>query len=203
MGDVAFHRLTRSNLHSRICWLAVAAFVAGTGLVLCARFLSDAKTEARQSLGKGRMAQIALAIHNYHVATGQFPPICIRDRSGKPLHSWRVLILPYCELGDVYNRYDFSEAWDGPHNSTLAVEVSERVAPIFRCPNDASGGSNSATFLAVTTSDVQDPERLMLNDSAAMSPMPIIVELHGSGIHWMEPRDLSAEDAQSALARGY
>jgi Protein of unknown function (DUF1559) len=200
MVDITFRRFARPGFRSRICWFAVGAFVAGFGLVICVRFIGDARTEARESLGKGRIAQIGLAIHNYHAVTGELPPICIRDRSGKPLHSWRVLILPYCGLGDVYNRYDFNEAWNGPHNSTLAAEVSERVAPIFRCPNDRSGSTNSTTFLAVTVNDVMNSEHLVMNDGAAMSPIPTIVELHGSGIHWMEPRDLSVMDARASLA---
>ena len=38
-----------------------------------------------------------LALHNYHQANGCFPPAYIADKNGKPMHSWRVLILPYME----------------------------------------------------------------------------------------------------------
>ena len=41
------------------------------------------------------LKQIALAMHNYHDAWGSFPPAYIADEDGRPMHSWRVLLLPY------------------------------------------------------------------------------------------------------------
>jgi Protein of unknown function (DUF1559) len=191
-----------SGLVHRPLWFAVAIAAAVCGLAVGARYIGRLRAEARQGQGMGRMARIGLAIHNYRADKGGFPPICIRDSDGRPLHSWRVLILPYCELGDVYSRYDFNEAWDGPHNSALAEEVSERVAPIFRCPNDAPENPRWTTFVAVTTESANNPEHLVVNLGATISASPAIVELHKSGIQWMEPRDLPVADARAALARG-
>jgi Protein of unknown function (DUF1559) len=191
-----------ARIRSCFCWFAVAV-AAGCTLAICATFLGYARAAARESLGKGRLAQIGLALHNYHAATGEFPPVFVRDREGKPLHSWRVLILPYCELQDVYDRYDFNEAWNGPHNAALAEEVSDRVAPMFQCPNDLSAKSSWTTFLAITTDDIMvDPGRLVVSYGAAISAVPTIIEGHGNGIHWMEPRDLSLTEARAILARG-
>ena|SRR5271157_353196 len=44
-----------------------------------------------------RLLEIGLALHRYHQANGCFPPAYIADKNGKPMHSWRVLILPYME----------------------------------------------------------------------------------------------------------
>ena len=46
--------------------------------------------------------QIALAIHNYHDVHGCLPPAYVPDQDGKPMHSWRVLILPYLEDSGLY-----------------------------------------------------------------------------------------------------
>ena len=35
------------------------------------------------------------------------------------MHSWRVLILPYFCMGDIYNQYNFNEPWNGPKNRLL------------------------------------------------------------------------------------
>ncbi|HZW34640.1 MAG TPA: DUF1559 domain-containing protein [Isosphaeraceae bacterium] len=43
----------------------------------------------------------------------------IADATGKPMHGWRVLILPFLEQSAVYNQYDFSEPWDGPNNPRM------------------------------------------------------------------------------------
>jgi hypothetical protein len=46
------------------------------------------------------MRLIASALQAYHQANGCFPPAYITDKSGKPMHSWRVLIRPHlCEEG--------------------------------------------------------------------------------------------------------
>jgi hypothetical protein len=45
-----------------------------------------------------------LAVANYEFANGAFPPPFLADASGRPMHSWRVLILPFLEQGELYNR---------------------------------------------------------------------------------------------------
>ena len=42
---------------------------------------------------------IMCALQQYHDIHKSFPPAALSDRNGKPMHSWRVLILPY--LGDA------------------------------------------------------------------------------------------------------
>ena len=43
-----------------------------------------------------------------------------------------MLILPYLGLKEVYDRYDFKEPWDGPHNRAM---VSARPE-VFACRSD-------------------------------------------------------------------
>ena len=65
---------------------------------------------------RNNLRQIALALQSYHQANGCFPPAYVADKNGKPMHSWRVLILPYLGFDDLYKAYDFTEPWDGPNN---------------------------------------------------------------------------------------
>ncbi|MBT6498149.1 MAG: DUF1559 domain-containing protein, partial [Planctomycetaceae bacterium] len=46
---------------------------------------------------KNNLKQIMLAMHNYHEDFGSFPPAVVTDDNGHPMHSWRVLILPYLD----------------------------------------------------------------------------------------------------------
>ena len=41
------------------------------------------------------LKQIALALHNYEEVYKVLPPAYTVDAQGRPLHSWRTLILPY------------------------------------------------------------------------------------------------------------
>ena len=146
-------------------------------------------------------AQIGLAIQNYHAEHGTFPPISVRDAEGKPLHSWRVLLLPYFGLEDIYRRYDFSEPWNGPKNTALANDVSERVAHLFRCPNDECKQKQWATFLALITKGSDGSECMVVTDGSERGLSPVILELHSSTVHWMEPRDCPAELMDAGLIR--
>ena len=52
---------------------------------------------AYRSQCANNLNRIALALHNYHDAYKCFPPAYVADEEGRPMHSWRVLILPYME----------------------------------------------------------------------------------------------------------
>ena len=53
---------------------------------------------------------IGLALHNYHDMHPSFPPVYIADKNGKPLHSWRVLLLPLVGENDLFASFDFNVA---------------------------------------------------------------------------------------------
>jgi hypothetical protein len=47
----------------------------------------------------------------------------VYGKDGKPLYSWRVLLLPYVEEQDLYKRFRLDEPWDSPHNRALLPEM--------------------------------------------------------------------------------
>src|SRR5260221_11228270 len=55
---------------------------------------------------------ITLALINYHSAHGSFPPAFITDANGRPMNSWRLLILPYLDHNDLYAAVTFDEPSD-------------------------------------------------------------------------------------------
>lgn len=147
-----------------------------------------------------RLRQITIALQNYHDVYGTFPPAYVADASGKPMHSWRVLILPFLEQQALYDAYRFDEPWDGPHNRQL----HSRVVRMYCCPacspNQPRGETN---YLAVVGPQTIWPESkgTKLADVAdGMSNTLLVVEAHGSGIHWMEPRDLHVVQMPAAIS---
>lgn len=148
--------------------------------------------EARRSQCKNNLTQIGLALHNYHDAFNSLPPPYVADAKGRPMHSWRVLILPFLGQEALYNEYRFHEPWDGPHNKLLA----DKGADLFRCPSDAP---ENATPAGPTTSYVAviGPQTMWPGDRAVnfrdvtdgLSNTLLVVEARNSGIPWMEPRD--------------
>ena len=74
--------------------------------------------------------QVNLALLSYHQAHGRFPPAVIRDREGKPLYSWRVVVLPYVDSGPLYQEFHLEEPWDSPHHLTLVP----KMPPLYAAP---------------------------------------------------------------------
>lgn len=151
---------------------------------------SGARSGARRSQCSNNLKNISLALQNYHDTFGSFPPAFVADESGRPMHSWRVLILPFMENKGLYDKYRFDEPWDGPNNSKLAHMMPEP----YRCPHDFQRGEFLETsYLAVIGPETVWPgeKSITLADVAdGTSNTLLVVEVHDSGIHWMEPRDL-------------
>jgi hypothetical protein len=134
------------------------------------------------------LRQIGLALHNYHDAHKRFPPAFIADEQGRPMHSWRVLVLPYLERTALYEAYRFEEPWDGPNNRRLLTEG----VSVYRCPSDPSPPQmTSYVAIAGPGTAWDDPDGKALNAfSDGASSTILVVEIANSDIHWMEPRDL-------------
>ena len=73
-------------------------------------------------------------MHNYHDVHKTFPPAYTVDKAGKPLLSWRVLILPYLEQEALYKEFHLDEPWDSEHNRALI----DRMPPTYHCPAGSS-----------------------------------------------------------------
>jgi hypothetical protein len=130
-----------------------------------------------------------LAVANYHDQFGCFPPAYIADSDGKPMHSWRVLILPFLELSQLYNAYNFAEPWDGPNNRKLA----DRVGRIYLRSGLESDQVRTTSFVAVVGPDTAWPGVSVrtYNDLGDGSHETlIVVEVPDGEFRWMEPRDL-------------
>ena len=79
-------------------------------------------------------------MQKFHEAHGHFPAAAITDKSGTPLLSWRVAILPQLGYQSLYDAFHLDEPWDSPHNLALAAQMPE----VFRCPS-LPGGRASVT----------------------------------------------------------
>lgn len=133
---------------------------------------------------------VGVALHNYHSIYGTLPPAYITDANGRPMHSWRVLILPFLDRNDLYAEYRFDEPWDGPNN----LKLRDVIVDTFTCPEDHGGTPSTQTsYVAVVGGDTMWPgDRGMTLDDVTdgLGKTLLVVEIANSGIHWLEPRDL-------------
>ncbi len=164
--------------------------VIGILIALLLPAVQGAREAARRSQCKGQLKQIALALHNYHDSYGTFPPAYVADETGKPMHSWRVLLLPYLEQTPMYDAYDFDKPWNDISN----LAVTSPIPPVFRCPSaPAQGQLNTTHYVYITGPDTcfDGDKGIQIKDiTDGTSRTLLVVESHQSAIAWSEPRDL-------------
>lgn len=165
---------------------------AGVLLAIFLPTLQRASANARREQCVANLKRIGVAMQSYYADYGCFPPGYVADRKGRPLHSWRALLLPYLDPA-LAAQYHFDESWDGPRNTLLA----DRVPAVYRCPDDAlSDVTNTTDYVVVNgTGTVFDGSKCTkmadVTDGAANTLL--VVEVVESGIVWLEPRDLRSE----------
>jgi hypothetical protein len=71
-----------------------------------------------------------LAFHNYESQHGSLPPAAVCGSDGRPLLSWRVLLLPYLEQDDLSKQFKYDEPWDSPHN----LQLLDRMPKQYEAP---------------------------------------------------------------------
>jgi prepilin-type processing-associated H-X9-DG protein len=181
-----------------VACLGVAMFCfLGIAVALLLPAVQAAREAARRNACTNDLRQIGIALLNYHDTYRTFPPAYVADADGKPMHSWRVLILPFLEQDLLYKQYDFREPWDGPNNARLA----EKMPSVFRCPSDP-GDAPITTYLAVvgpqTAWPGADGVRIRAIRDGTSNTL-LVVENADAGINWMEPRDLTFDEAARGI----
>ncbi len=176
--------------------VAVVALVCGGVLVaLLLPAVQAAREAARRITCNNNLKQIGLAMHNYEMKYKCLPPAYIPDKNGKPMHSWRVLILPFMEEEGLYRQYRFSEPWNSPHNRALAAQMPR----VYACPSEGPASSLETSYAMIvgphTISD-GPTARSLAAFRDGLSNTIMVAEAANAHINWMEPRDLDAKKMQ-------
>lgn len=149
-------------------------------------------TKRKRSPCHNNVLQLGIALFNYDTSYGSLPPAFLADDDGKPMHSWRVLVLPFLDQNDLYKQYNFDEPWDGPNNRKLET----KMPALFACPDDSARKNLRTSYVVVVGQQTPFQGR----HSRSVTRIPdgssntiLVAEMADSGIHWMEPRDLEFE----------
>jgi hypothetical protein len=164
------------------------AFVFALLVALLLPATRSAREPARRSQCRNNLREIGLALLEYEEAHHALPPAYTVDADGKPLHSWRTLILPFMEQRELYKTIDLSKPWDDPANKT-AFEAS---IPPYRCPSVDCPATHT-TYLAVVAPGgcfrpARPRELPEITDDRDLTLMVIEVAAERA-VHWMSPTD--------------
>ncbi|MFN0055694.1 MAG: DUF1559 domain-containing protein [Planctomycetales bacterium] len=163
---------------------------------------------ALRSQCKNNLLQIGLALRQYVDAYQALPPAYTVDSDGRPLHSWRTLILPYLDQKPLYDSIDLTKPWSDPANA----EAFQTRLDVYRCPS-FPGPDTQTIYMAVVAAEsclrAGEPRFMSdIKDGASMTLMIIEVPVDHA-VHWMSPFDADEQlilglstDSKTAHAGG-
>lgn len=112
-----------------------------TGMLLPA--VQKVREAAQRASSTNNLKQIGLAMHNYHTTYNGFPAAAICDKkTGKPLLSWRVSILPFIEEEVLYKQFKLDEPWDSEHN----LKPAKNMPKIYFHPKANKPGDDKTHY---------------------------------------------------------
>ncbi len=172
--------------------LKLLALLGIIGIVICMLLpvsrMGSSREAARRHQCANNLKQIALALRNYEVTYHALPPAYTVDAHGKPLHSWRTLILPYLDQQQLYKSIDLTKSWDDPANAGAC----KTLVRVYQCPS-ASGPDNYTTYLAIVTpnSCLRPHEPRSLSEiTGDPSETLLVMEVDSEhAVPWMSPSD--------------
>jgi hypothetical protein len=113
----------------RLLMAAAAVLIAGLSMNPASGRDDPRAPRIDFGLSRHNLKQIGIAFHNFHDAHLSFP-IDLVAADGKPLLSWRVVILPLVGEEDLYKQFRLNEPWDSPHNKKLISKIPRVYAPL-------------------------------------------------------------------------
>ncbi len=200
VGQPPYRPPAQQKSNTTLIVLIIAGVLALPMLGCCVGLLLPAVQAAREASRRmscsNNMKHIGLALHNYSAAHGSLPPAYTVDAQGRPLHSWRTLILPYMEQQALYDQIDLTKPWDDPVNQA----AMQTAVPTYTCPS-TDMPAISTTYVAIV-----DPSGMMSGSTATkfrdttdgLGNTILFTETDKTqAVHWMEPQDIDMNSFMS------
>jgi hypothetical protein len=135
-------------------------------------------------------------MHNYHDTYGHLPPAVVYGENDQPLHSWRVLILPFIEQQDLYDQFKLDEPWDSPHN----IQLLSKMPNVYEAPG--SKRKKLPEFHTICHVFVgkgaafEGKQKLKLADFADGISNTILIVEAGEPVPWTKPEEINYDPNQ-------
>ena len=134
----------RRNAFTLVELLVVIAII-GTLVGLLLPAVQAARESARRSSCTNNIKQLALALHNVHDAKGKLPfasNVCDTRYAGTwtpqnstyPYRTWNVDIMPFIEMGTLYNQLDLKQ--DLQTFAANRAALQGKRMPAQECPSN-------------------------------------------------------------------
>lgn len=157
--------------------------------VALAEALHKVRGSASRLQSANNLKQIGIAMHNYHDVNGRFPPAAVYDKDGKPLLSWRVLILPYVEQDALFKEFHLDEPWDSEHNKKLMEKLTP---PVYVSPEAKDKDKHVTHYLGFHGKGAffEGTQGIRIADITDGTSNTILAVEADKAVPWSKPEDL-------------
>jgi hypothetical protein len=164
-------------------------------VVLRPYLISEYPVAAQSDAVEPTMHDLRGVLDVYELERHYLPPAVNRDSHGRPLSSWRFGITPFFQSGFTGMRLD--ARWDDPINRRWASK-----SPRCYCFAANAAASHHTNIVAVTGPGTAfDPARQWRSEDLPIATI-LLIEIANSGLHWMQPGDLSIDHVPPTITSG-
>lgn len=212
LAGIAFYAAVLGSRQEQFSWKGFSlGWIEAIGIAASLLFLAalllpvvqSTRSPSRSSVSMNNMKQLQVALYCYHEVHGQFPPPYTTDDTGRPLHSWRTLLLPYLEEQQLYDRLDLNKPWNSEANLAVFQELAHYIFQSPRINYDFATDDTYQThyFAVVGDRTAWSAERRVTTATMteAEQNRVQIIEVGGRDAAWYEPNDLTYVEAMDLL----
>jgi hypothetical protein len=134
------------------------------------------------------LRQLAEAVKLYSEKLDKLPPRAKYSADGKPLLSWRVLLLPFGGENELFKQFHLDEAWDSPHNKPLLAKMPK----IFAMPAESSSQPTLTSYQVIVGKGTlfQDAGGMPLRHLPKGGEQALMIVEAGQAVPWTKPEDV-------------
>lgn len=186
-------------------WGVLGVLLTAVAVAALCSAIQGAREAWRRTGCAVNLKNIEAAIFAYNAANGVLPPAYTVDEAGRPLHSWRVLILPYLENSTLYREIRLDEPWDSEWNARFHSQAPSIFAcPIGRSAAPEGTATGKTTYSVVVGAETAFPSagkwRKWEDFADGLSKTLAVVE-RKTPVCWMDPtQELTLETLAAELA---
>jgi len=173
----------------------VALFLAFPCWGLVTALIDSRPEDWPRTMTVWNLKQLALAMHTYHAQDGRLPPAAVSGADGKPLLSWRVVLLPYIEQNDLFQQFKMDEPWDSPHNIKLLDQMPSTYLPVDGIPAHEPFTTFYQVFVGKGT-PFEGRDGLTFKDLGARVSNTFMIVEAANAVPWTKPEDIPYDESR-------